>query len=121
MPKGVPNRRYTGEFKQKVVEDMQENGLSMREAARKYNIAVHSTIGKWERIYIEEGAKGLYTERRGLASAETGTHKGRPKKLTNKIENDLISENQRLRMENAVLKKYHALVLEEQTRKSKLK
>ena len=27
MPKGIPNRRYTGEFKQKVVEIMQKEKL----------------------------------------------------------------------------------------------
>ena len=121
MPKGVPKEKYTGEFKQKVVEDMRENQLSLREAARKYNIPQHITVRRWERIYLAEGVKGLYVEHRGLANATNSPQKGRPLKLSNKVENDLISENQRLRMENAVLKKYHALVLEEQTQKSKLK
>ena len=36
--------------------------------------------------------------------------KGRPPKLDKKIEEDLIAENQRLRMENEYLKKLSALV-----------
>ena len=33
MPKGKPDKRYTPEFKIKVVETMQEEGLSQRESA----------------------------------------------------------------------------------------
>ena len=121
MPKGVPNKRYTGKFKQKVVEDVRNNGLSYHEAMQKYNIQGNVSIQRWERIYLEEGVEGLYIEHRGRASATSVTKRGRPSKLDNKTENDLIAENQRLRMENAVLKKYHTLVQEEQTRKSKLK
>ena len=32
MPKGVPNKRYTPEFKKPVVETMQKEKLSYREA-----------------------------------------------------------------------------------------
>ena len=64
----------------------------------------------WERIYLEEGAEGLYIERRGRKST------GRPKKLKPEAEEDLIVEVQRLRAENAYLKKLRALVLEEERR-----
>ena len=112
MPKGVPNKRYTGEFKQKVVETMREEKLSYREAARQFEISNHSHVAKWERIYLEEGPEGLYVERRGRASAAGGTRKGRPPKLDKKVEEDLIDEVQRLRAENAYLKKLNALVTE---------
>ena len=59
MPKGVPNKRYTGEFKQMVVETMQKEKLSYREAAREYEVADHKLVAKWERIYLEEGPEGL--------------------------------------------------------------
>ena len=109
MPKGVPNKRYTGEFKQMVVETMQKEKLSYREAAREYEVADHKLVAKWERIYLEEGPEGLYIERRGRASA---VKKGRPPKLDKKVEEDLIDEVQRLRAENAYLKKLNALVTE---------
>ena len=64
----------------------------------------------WERIYLEEGPEGLYIERRGRKST------GRPKKLKPEAEEDLIAEVQRLRAENAYLKKLRALVLEEERR-----
>ena len=112
MPRREPNKRYTGEFKQKVVETMQKEKLSYREAAREYEIADHKLVAKWERIYLEEGAEGLYIERRGRASSAGGTKKGRPPKLDKKAEEDLIAEVQRLRAENAYLKKLNALVSE---------
>ncbi len=49
-------------------------------------------------------------ERRGRACSANGTRKGRPPKLDKKIEEDLIAENQRLRMEIEYLKKLDALV-----------
>ena len=103
MPKGKPNKRYTPEFKIKVVETMHREKLSYRETARQFDIS-NSRVAAWERIYLEEGAEGLYIERRGRKST------GRPPKI--KKEEDLIAEVQRLRAENAYLKKLNALVAE---------
>ena len=61
-----------------------------------------------ERIYLEEGAEGLMKERRGKNN--TSGKRGRPPKLDKKVEEDLIAENQRLRMEIEYLKKLDALV-----------
>ena len=36
MPKGKPNKKYTGEFKQMVVETMHNEGLSYSETARQF-------------------------------------------------------------------------------------
>lgn len=65
------NRKYTGEFKQQVAEDIINNKLSYHEATRKYEID-QSVLRKWERIYLEEGTEGLYIERRGRASINEG-------------------------------------------------
>ena len=58
-------------------------------------------------------------ERRGRASKVSGTNKGRPPKLDKKVEEDLIAENQRLRMEIEYLKKLSALVLAEEQKNGK--
>jgi len=113
MPKRKPNKRYTGEFKQKVAEDMINNKLSYNETARKYEITDCGIIQRWERIYLEEGAEGLYKERRGRAIKQEGTQKGRPPKFEKTKEEDLIAEVQRLRIENEYLKKLNALVQSE--------
>ena len=116
MPKGIPNKRYTGEFKQKVIETMVREKLSYKEAARQFDVSQDTVVAKWERIYLEEGPEGLYIERRGRGS------KGRPpKKLKPEVEEDLLAEVQRLRAENAYLKNLNALVAERvrQERKQK--
>ena len=113
MPKGVPNKRYTGEFKQMVVESMMRDKLSYKETARQHDIPCDKRVADWERIYLMEGPEGLYIERRGRGS------KGRPTKLPKEVEEDLLKEVQRLRAENAYLKKLQALVLEEERHKSK--
>ena len=61
-------------------------------------------LHRWERIFLEEGAEGLMKERRGRACSTSGTRKGRAPKLDKNIEEDLIAENQRLRMEIEYLK-----------------
>ena len=110
MPKGIPNKRYTGEFKQMVVETMRKELLSYQETARRFEVRSDTQVKNWERIYLEEGPEGLYIERRGRKST------GRPKKLKPEVEENLIAEVQRLRAENAYLKKLRALVLEEERR-----
>ena len=120
MPKGVPNERYTGEFKQQVVEDIINNKLSYREAERIYNVP-RPVLTRWERIYLEEGPEGLYIERRGRATKQDNPNKGRSMKLGNKTEEDLLAEVQRLRMENEYLKKLNALVRQKEISKQKTK
>ena len=108
MPKGIPNTRYTPEFKKTVVETMRKEKLSYSQ----YGVA-RSRIRAWERIYLEEGAEGLAVERRGRKST------GRPVKLSKSVEEDLIAENQRLRAEVEYLKNLQALVLERERRQGK--
>lgn len=115
--KGQKFRKHSPEFKLSVILDMRENHLGLCEAERKYGVD-HHVIAKWERIYLEEGAESLMKERRGRASAASNTRKGRSPKLDKKVEEDLIAENQRLRMENEYLKKLNALVQERIRRES---
>ena len=110
MPKRVPNKRYTPEFKKLVVETMQEEKLSYSETCRRFDVNSRDRIKSWERIYLEEGPEGLAIERRGRCS------KGRPPK---QVEEDLLAEVQRLRAENDYLKNLQALVLEDERRQHK--
>ena len=104
---------------------MCEHRLGYSETVRKYNLGKTETgnarenLKRWERIFLEEGAEGLMKERRGKASAASGTRKGRPPKLDPRVEEDLIAENQRLRMEIEYLKKLSALVLAEEQKSGK--
>ena len=96
-----------------VVETMMQEKLSYREAARQFGISDDKRVAAWERIYLMEGAEGLYIERRGRGS------KGRPQQFPKEVEEDLLAEVQRLRAENAYLKKLQALVLERERRQQK--
>ena len=127
------NTKYSPEFKLSVIKlsvimDMRENRLSYSETACKYGLVKNSmggameTLHRWERIYLEEGAAGFMTERRGRKST------GRPRKqpLEKSVEEDIIAENQRLRERNEYLeaeleylKKLDALVREREQRSGK--
>ena len=121
--KGRKNKRYTPEFKIRVIMDMREHRLNYHETVRKYELGndqtggARSMVQRWERIFLEEGAEGLMKERRGKNN--TSGKRGRPPKLDPKVEKDLIAENQRLRMEIEYLKKLSALVLAEEQKNGK--
>lgn len=92
-------QKYTPDFKVHVVEDMLENKLSLIQTIVKYNIASDSSVREWRSIYNEMGAEGFYKSDKSKGAA----------KHDNAIE-DIMAENQRLRMENDYLKKLNALI-----------
>ena len=51
MPKGVPNKKYTPEFKKLVVETMQKEHLGYCETAERFGVR-HKRVQDWERIYL---------------------------------------------------------------------
>ena len=120
---GRKNKNYSPEFKIGVIMDMREHRLGYCETVRKYGLGAVETGGaramlqRWERIFLEEGAEGLMKERRGKSN--TSCKRGRPPKLDKKVEEDLIAENQRLRMEIEYLKKLSALVLADEQKNGK--
>ncbi len=111
-------KTYTGEIKQRVIEDIRNNNLSFTDAEEKYGIA-DSIISRWDRIYLEEGVEGLYIQRRGRKKGGKNTKVS--KQLNKQVEEDLISENQRLRMENEYLKKLNALIQAKEKSEKKTK
>ena len=124
--KGQKYKRYSAEFKTTVILDMREHQMGYRETARKHELVRQSEasaaamVQRWERIYLEEGAEGLMKERRGRTNnTSDGVRKGRLPKPKKGIEEDLVAENQRLRMEIEYLKKLSALVLAEERENGK--
>jgi len=102
-------QKYDGDFKLNVIKYMHENHLSLTETAIKYNIANHVIVGKWECIYYEKGPQALFEEQRGRKNMSSKPSK---KNLSKDITEDVLDELQRLRIENAYLKKLNALVQE---------
>jgi Transposase and inactivated derivatives len=109
---------YTGDFKISVIEYMHVNHLSLCETAVRFGIPIDATVGIWERIYYEKGPRGLYEDNRGSKKSMSSDTSKKPRKLDPNAEEDLIAEVQRLRMENAYLKKLNALVQERITREN---
>lgn len=98
---------YTIEDKLEIIEYYKNNGKTATE--EKYNISA-SVFYKWERILIEEGRAALGIERRGRG--------GKSKKIKDvNDDDDLLKEVQRLRLENAYLKKLRALTQKERKTK----
>jgi transposase-like protein len=121
--KGTKNKKYSPEFKLSVILDMRKNHLSYKETVRRYDLGkidsggARQMLQRWERKYLEEGIEGLEKDNRGRPSKK----RGRPPKLDKQVEEDLIAENQRLRMEIEYLKKLNALVQERIERERKKK
>ena len=96
-PKGGKNKKYSYEFKLKVVKDREENHLSWMELEKKYDI-VRGVIQRWIKLY-NQGLLETGRIRRGNRFA--ALH--RSKSLTK--EERLELENLKLRIENERLKK----------------
>lgn len=117
----VTNGTYSGDFKLSVIAYMHRTGSSARQTAAYFNIPSYTTVCKWERIYLEEGADALFKERRGRGSHMIKTDKDKKTKLKKETEEDLIAEVQRLRMENEYLKKLNALIQSKEKSATKTK
>ena len=107
MSNGKP-KRYSGEFKQNVVETMRAEKLSYCETAARFDTSDNS-VREWERIYMEEGCEALFKINCGRKKMSDNSKPKKPK-LNKKAEQDLIAENEYLRAENDYLKNLHALV-----------
>ena len=82
-------------------------------STKKYNIS-STLLNNWERVLKEQGEMGLSKDNRG------GKREDAIMKDVNRDE-DLLAEVQRLRMENAYLKKLHALVQNREKKQRKKK
>jgi transposase-like protein len=112
--------RYTFEDKLYILNYMNENGLSSLETAVQFNLPTPGTIRKWRISLGNESVDSLILKEKGHSKLK----KDNQKKAKNQIFEEgsleaLQAENERLRMENAFLKKLNALVQEKETLKQK--
>ena len=117
-PSGLIKKQYIrtdGPYREMVLRDIENNCLTLSEAAIKYDVSV-SQIQFWKRKVRASGFDALYeTKRRGRLPKDMGRpKKKRPEEMT-ELER-LRYENERLRAENALLKKVRALVEEREAR-----
>jgi len=93
MPKGVPNKIYSGQFKVKVVDTMYAEHLSCPEEARRFSIQSETQVARWESIYPEEEKEALLVERRERACAASRMLKGRKPKRDIYLQINLVKHN----------------------------
>ena len=96
-PRGSKNRKYSYEFKLKVIKEYLEDHLSLLELEEKYCV-VHSVIIRWTRLY-NEGLLKTGRKRTGNPYSALHTSKSLSK------EERLELENLKLKIENERLKK----------------
>jgi transposase-like protein len=101
--KGVPHRRFTPEFKVKVVKENLDAGKSIEILASQYEIEPR-LLRQWRTTYLAQGAEGLAAKPKGRPSESV---LGRPQTVFETELERLRYENARLQMENLMLKKLH--------------
>jgi transposase len=112
--KSKRKKNYSPEFKLSVLQRMREEDLSYRQVASLFDIRKSDIIGEWERRYDEGGLDALSRQ------PGSGLHVKMTKPIPSiqlessddeaRTRDDLLAELNRLRMENAYLKKLDALV-----------
>ncbi len=96
-PRGSKNRKYSYEFKLKVIKEYLEDHLSLLELEEKYGV-VHSVIIRWIGLY-NEGLLKTGRKRTGNPFSALYTSKSLSR------EERLELENLKLKIENERLKK----------------
>jgi transposase len=108
---------YTADYKLMVLNYIFEHGTSIREAAAIFNIPTHSLLSRWKKELETKGVDALKSKKKGYPSMKK-EKKLQPVEGTVEA---LQSEVERLRMENAYLKKLNALAQSKEKLRSKTK
>lgn len=112
---------YPAQIKLDVLNYMNEFGTSVRETAAIFNIASHSTILSWHRSLELHGMDALQPKKKGRPSMKKEPNKRKIQTLKEGSVEALQAEVERLRMENAYLKKLNALVQNKEKSPNKTK
>jgi transposase len=113
---------YSVEFKLNVLNYMNETGTSSYDTAAIFNISSPGMIRNWRKAFETGGVDALQLMKKGRPSMKkvSKLNKEQQPPVEGSIE-ALRAENERLRMENAYLKKLNALVLEQEKLQTKSK
>ncbi|CAG9612021.1 IS3 family transposase ISBth10 [Bacillus rhizoplanae] len=109
---------YSVEFKMDVLKFINEMGASIAEATTVFNISSSSTVWKWKHLFETQGIDALQPKEKGRPPMKK---KPGENQQVEGSEEALKAEIERLRMENAYLKKLHALIQEKEKSQNKTK
>jgi transposase len=103
------SQNYSADFKLKVMQSMDEQGLSLTRTAVLFNIPAVSTVLQWQRLYDAGGESALLSSRHGrpVMNQEKNKADKVPKDMT---QEELLEEVLNLRAERDYLKKLEALI-----------
>ena len=112
-------RQYDVAFKLKVLNAIDTQCLSLRDACGQFNIRSESVIINWRKAYESNGEAGLIAKPKGRPPKMKPPIKRKTKKSSKPLtrEEDLLLENEYLRAENDLLKKLQALAQTSKKRK----
>ncbi len=113
------NQNYSSDFKLKVIRTIEEKSLSLGEACLFFNIPNDGVIINWQRKFKAQGSAGLQHKPKGRPKSMT--YKRAKKKSTKPLtrEEELLLENESLRMQVDYLKKLQALIQAEEAKQNK--
>lgn len=114
------NQSYSIDFKVRVLKAVETKKLSLRVACVEFNIPAVSIIMKWKKDFANFGIEGLKPKPKGKPKSMTNFKRKKRKSdkpLTR--EEELMFEIEKLRCENDLLKKLHALIQAEEKAKKR--
>jgi len=89
--KGIPQGRYTKEFREEAVKLVVEEKFSCAEAARKLSIPI-STLENWVRIYKAGKLAQIGQTYRPLTETEMELARIKKENVTLKMENEILKK-----------------------------
>jgi transposase len=89
--KGIPQGRYTKEFREEAVKLVTEEKLSWTEAGQRLSIP-SSTIGNWVKAYKDGKLSGIGQSYRPLTEVERELARVKKENATLKMENEILKK-----------------------------
>lgn len=87
--KGIPQGRYTREFRQEAVKLVIEEGLSLPEAGRRLSLAP-STLAYWVKAYKSDKLGEIGKAQKPLTEVEMELARVKKENSTLKMENEIL-------------------------------
>jgi transposase len=113
------NKKYSVNFKLKVIQTIQNKSISLDQACLTFNIPAPATIVSWQKKHAGEGLEGLTSKTKGRPASMNFKRKQRKTDKPLTREEELLKELEYLKAENEILKKFNALVQADQAKQNK--